>query len=56
MHGAKLGSIDCGMYGFVANIYFFDIDTPLKRFVTAHANLVRHCRAIHAAAMRAGAN
>ena len=27
---------------------FYDIDTPLKQFVTAQANLVRHCTAIHA--------
>lgn len=27
---------------------FYDIDTPLKRFVVAHDNIVRHCRAIHA--------
>ena len=25
----------------------FDIDTPLKQFVVAHPNLVRHCTAIH---------
>jgi glutathione S-transferase len=36
------------IYGFVANIYFFDIDTPLKRFVEARPDLVRHCRAMHA--------
>jgi len=28
---------------------FYDIDTPLKRFVVAHDNIVRHCNAIHAA-------
>jgi len=55
VHGAKPSGIDCGIYGFVANIYFFDIDTPLKQFVTAHGNLVGHCRTIHAMAMRAGA-
>jgi len=51
VHGAKPTGIDCGIYGFIANIYFFAIDTPLKRFVAAHGNLVRHCRAIHAMAM-----
>jgi hypothetical protein len=50
VHGAKPASIDCGIYGFVANIYFYPIDTPLKRFVTAHDNIVRHCRAMHAMA------
>jgi glutathione S-transferase len=49
LHGAKPTSIDAGIYGFIANIYFYDIDTPLKKFVTAHDNIVRHCRAIHAA-------
>ncbi len=49
VHGDKPGSIDAGLYGFIANIYFYDIDTPLKQFVVAHDNIVRHCRAIHAA-------
>ena len=47
VHGPAPTSIDAGIYGFVANIYFFAIDTPLKRFVVAQPNLVRHCRAIH---------
>ena len=49
LHGEKATSIDAGIYGFIANIYFYDIDTPLKQFVTAHDNIARHCRAIHAA-------
>jgi glutathione S-transferase len=49
VHGAKPTSIDAGIYGFIANIYFFPIPTPLKAFVDAHPNLVRHCEAIHAA-------
>ena len=40
-------SIDAGIYGFIANIFFYDIDTPLKQFVVSHGNMVRHCRAIH---------
>ena len=52
VHGAKPTSIDAGIYGFIANIYFYDIDTPLKRFVVAHDNVVRHCRAIHQSLMR----
>ena len=47
LHGAAPTSIDAGIYGFVANIYFYDIDTPLKQFVSAHENIVRHCRTIH---------
>ncbi|MCP4617291.1 MAG: glutathione S-transferase family protein [Bradyrhizobium sp.] len=49
VHGEKPSSIDAAIYGFIANIYFYDIDTPLKRFVVAHDNIVRHCNAIHAA-------
>jgi hypothetical protein len=33
--------------GFIANIYFYEIDTPLKRFVVSQPNLVAHCRALH---------
>ena len=51
VHGEKPTSIDAGLYGFIANIYFYDIDTPLKRFVVGRDNLVRHCRAIHEAVM-----
>ena len=49
LHGAKPTSIDAGIYGFIANIHFFPIATPLKAAVAAHPNLVRHCEAIHAA-------
>ena len=47
VHGEKPTSIDAGVYGFIANIYFYDIETPLKQFVVSHENLVRHCLAIH---------
>src|SRR5499427_1048726 len=53
VHGPKPTGIDAGIYGFIANIYFYDIDTPLKQFVTSRQNLVRHCRAIHDAVMKA---
>lgn len=49
VHGPKAGSVDAAIYGFIANIHFYDIDTPLKQFVSAHPNLVRHCTGIHAA-------
>ena len=49
LHGSQPTSIDAGIYGFIANIYFYDIDTPLKQFVVMHDNMVRHCKAIHAA-------
>ena len=47
VHGPKPTSIDASIYGFIANIYFYAIDTPLKQFVASQANLVRHCTAIH---------
>jgi hypothetical protein len=40
-------SIDAGVYGFVANIYFYKIDTPLRKFFASHTNLIRHCNAVH---------
>jgi glutathione S-transferase len=49
VHGGKPTSVDAAIYGFVANIYFYDIDTPLKQFVITHENMVRHCGAIHEA-------
>jgi glutathione S-transferase len=51
VHGAKPTSIDAGIYGFIANIYFYQIETPLRQFVVAHDNIVRHCRAIHDSVM-----
>ncbi len=51
-HGPKPSSIDAAIYGFIANIHFFPIETPLKKFVSAQPNLVRHCEAIHAAVGR----
>ena len=49
LHGETPTSIDAAIYGFIANIYYYDIDTPLKQFVVAHDNIVRHCRAIDSA-------
>ena len=47
MHGQQPTSVDAGIYGFIANIYFYAIETPLKQFVLSQQNLVRHCTAIH---------
>jgi glutathione S-transferase len=52
VHGESPTSLDAGIYGFIANIYFYAIDTPLKEFVVSQQNLVRHCAAIHEAVMR----
>lgn len=54
VHGERPTAIDAGIYGFIANIYFYDIATPLKQFVVAHDNIVRHCRAIHGAVSELG--
>jgi glutathione S-transferase len=51
VHGPRPTGIDAGIYGFIANIVFYDIATPLKQFVVAHDNMVRHCRTIHDAVM-----
>ena len=48
VHGPKPTSIDAAIYGFIANIYFYEIDTPLRQFVASHPNLVRHCTTIDA--------
>jgi glutathione S-transferase len=45
LFGPKPTSVDAGIYGFIANINFYPIETPLKVFVAAQANLVRHCTA-----------
>lgn len=42
-------SLDAAIYGFIANIHFYAIDTPLRRFVAGRGNLVRHCEEMHAA-------
>ena len=34
--GTKPTSLDAAIYGFIANIYFLPIATPLKQFVDFH--------------------
>lgn len=48
LFGEKPSSIDAAVYGFTANILFYDIDTPLKAFLVSRPNLVAHCRSVHA--------
>jgi glutathione S-transferase len=48
LFGPEPCSLDAALYGFLANILFFEIDTPLKRCVEDRPNLVAHCRAMHA--------
>jgi glutathione S-transferase len=47
--GSQPRSLDAAIYGFIANIYFYDIDTPLKQCVLSTPNLARHCQRLHAA-------
>ena len=49
LRGVKPATIDAAIYGFIANIYYLRIETPLRQFVCEHPNLVEHCEAIHAA-------
>ena len=37
VHGPKPTTIDAGIYGFIANIYFFEIETSLKQFLESVA-------------------
>jgi glutathione S-transferase len=52
MFSATPRSVDAAIYGFIANIYFYDILTPLKELVLSRSNLVNHCHAIHALIQR----
>jgi glutathione S-transferase len=47
--GAKMHSADAGIYGFLANIYFYEIETPLRALLSSRRNLVRYCDRLHAA-------
>ncbi|HEY3599314.1 MAG TPA: glutathione S-transferase C-terminal domain-containing protein [Paraburkholderia sp.] len=55
LFGEEPASTDASVYGFIANIYFYDIDTPLKQFVVTQPQLVRHCAALRAAVAKGGA-
>ncbi|EHK66583.1 glutathione S-transferase C-terminal domain-containing protein [Achromobacter arsenitoxydans] len=48
MFGPNPGSVDAGIYGFLANIYHYAIDTPLKQRLLSRPNLVSHCLALRA--------
>ncbi len=49
VHGKAPTSIDAGIYGFTANIHFYDIETPLKQFLLSKPGIVAHCKTVHAA-------
>lgn len=44
--GSNAVSTDAAVFGFVANIYYYDIDTPLKQYVLSRPGLVKHCVAM----------
>ncbi len=52
VHGSTPTSVDAAIYGFIANIYFYPIDTPLRQCVVEHRSLAEHCEVIHAAVTR----
>jgi glutathione S-transferase len=46
LFGPEPSSIDAACYGFIANILYYAIGTPLKQFVASEPALVRHADAI----------
>ena len=49
MFGPTPTSIDAALYGFIANIHFYEIQTPLKSFIETQPHLTSHCVALHRA-------
>ena len=47
LFGATPSSTDAALYGFLANIHFHDIETPLKRFTAGHERLARYVERMH---------
>jgi glutathione S-transferase len=41
--GEEPSSTDAAVYGFVANIAYYEIDTPLRRFVLEETDLAAYC-------------
>jgi glutathione S-transferase len=50
LFGTEARSTDAGIYGFLANIYYYPIETPLRAFLVSKPTLVSHCERMHAAA------
>jgi len=44
--GSKIHSLDACIYGFLANIYYFEIDTPLKQYLESTKTLAPYCERI----------
>jgi glutathione S-transferase len=43
-----LHGVDAAIFGFLANIFYFPIDTPLKLLVQSEPGLVVHCKRVRA--------
>ena len=50
LFGDRAHGADAAIYGFLANIRFYEIDTPLKQALMAQPNLVAHCHRLRALA------
>lgn len=46
LFGEKIHTIDACCYGFLANIFYFEIDTPLKKFMISNNTLVEYVQRI----------
>ena len=47
LFGDRPYSTDAATYGFLANSWFFAIDTPLKAFIGSSGNLAPYCERLH---------
>jgi glutathione S-transferase len=48
LFGPEPCSTDAALYGFVANIWLYPIETPLRAFIGSRPRLAAHCEAMHA--------
>jgi glutathione S-transferase len=46
--GDKPTNVDASLYGFLANMWEVQLDTPLKALVGRHKNLVAYCERMRA--------
>ena len=48
LFGDRPLAADAAAYGFLANSWYYPIDTPLRRFIGASGNLAPYCERLHA--------
>lgn len=48
LFGKSIHTVDVCCYGFLANIFYFEIDTPLKAFIPRSSNLGNYIKRIRA--------